>query len=446
MILRLVRILISYFLFAIIRMTHNALQHHIWWRLNGVRSELNRLRRLDGNASQTAHVLDIIWRNKLEPIFGPHLNDFILCHNRFTSLEIILQDSVSLYAVDGEKATFVQTEENVIVWKSQYGAFYTEAQYEHAQRVIVVYRESYNVILSLLNSMEKRQKKLIFIHYVPRSGGTLLLQMFECTNRCVTFCEPSIVDFFNANLLSKKSEESDWLVRCAIRMMCKPMQGMPIVDAYVFKIRPYDEQSAFHLTRIFRDDAIVRHLFIYRSVLLTARSHYKLGYGSPFVYMKQKLSEVSPSLCYVLSWYLTSYKQCFLGKWQHIKHPLMFGIRFWLSSVSQFVALRKKNFDIAGILYDDLIADKWSALAEIFHYSSLPVSYVTDAISAFDTDSQENSRWSRAALKHIEAPKFTPKLIAECNNICKILSIPLVDEDCRLEGVITGNQRLITKL
>ena len=86
-----------------------------------------------------------------------------------------------------------------------------------------------------------------------------------------------------------------------------------------------------------------------------------------------------------------------------------------------------------------MIADKRASLTEIFHNCSLPVSYVSDALSAFDSDSQKISRWSRAAVKNAEAPQFTSKLIAVCNKICVSLDIPHVDEDCKLEGVITEN-------
>ena len=138
----------------------------------------------------------------------------------------------------------------------------------------------------------------------------------------------------------------------------------------------------------------------------TARSHYKLGYGSPFVYMKQRIMEISPSLSDLLSSYLSGCKKPSFGNWQHIRHPLLYVIRFWLLSVAEFVALRNKHFDIADLLYDDLMAEKTTSLADISHYCLLPVSYVDNAMGAFETDSLENSRWSRAALKHVKPPVY----------------------------------------
>ncbi len=387
--------------------------------------------------SQAAHVLDIVWRNKIEPFYGAHVNDFLLHHNSFTSLSIILRDSVSLYAIDSEKATFVQTEEDVTVWRSKYGTFLSEAQYEHAKSVIIVYRNSFNALLSQLTSNEQRLPKVIFIHNVMRCGGTLLLRTFECTNKCVTFCEPSVIDTLNSYWLSVANEESDWLV---------PVQEMPTVDAYVIKARP-SKDSAFHFTRILGKD-VARHLFIYRKVLSSARSHYKLRYCSPYLYVKQKLVEISPTLSDAVSQFLTGYNR--LSKedtsgdvWQHIKHPLLYGIRFWMMFVSEYVALRKKNFDIAGVLYEDLVSEKRKSVEEIFHYCELPDNCIQKAIDAFKMDSQENSRWNQKAVKQIDAPHFTTDLIEECNRICDGLGLPHVDGDCRLEGVITGKKRFL---
>ena len=441
MILRVTFVLISYFLFAIIRKTHSVLQYHIWWRLNGLRKELAQARRSDSSiGNRRAHVLNIVWRFKIEPHSGAHVNDFLLRHSHFTSLEVILRNSVSLYAIDSEKATFIQTDEDIAVWKSQHGAFLTEAQYHHAKKIIIIYRDSYDAVVSVLNLKEEQPVKIVFIHNVPRSGGTLLLRTFECTNRCLTFCEPSIMDFLHLHWLSAESKESDWLVRAAIKMLCKPVQDMPNVDAYVIKARTCD---AFHLTRILGSDN-VRHVFIYRSVLASARSQYKFRYCSPFIYVRQKLMEISPSLSDNVTLFLVGYKRISTDNyiWQHIKHPLLYGIRYWMMLVAGFVTLRKNGFDIAGVLYDDLMADKKESVEEIFHYCALSKIYVNSAMNAFLIDSQENSRWSRETMKYLQAPPFTPSLITACNKISDILGICHVDENCRLEGVITGRGKL----
>ena len=445
MMLKVIYVFISYSAFSLIRILHNAIQRQIWWRLNGVKAGEERAKN-SSDASQAAHVLDIVWRNKIEPFYGAHVDDFLLHHNSFTSLSIILRDSVTLYAIDSEKATFVQTGEDVTVWRSKYGTFLSEAQYLHAKRVIIIYRDSFNTLLSQLNSIEQQQPKIIFIHNVMRCGGTLLLRTFECTNKCVTFCEPSVIDTLNSYWLSVASEESDWLVRFTMRMICKPVQEMPTVDAYVIKARP-SKDNAFHFTRILGGD-VARHLFIYRKVSSSARSHYKLRYCSPYLYVKQKLVEISPKLSDAVSQFLTGYNR--LSKedasgdvWQHIKHPLLYGIRFWMMFVSEYVTLRKKNFDIAGVLYEDFVSEKRKSVEEIFHYCELPENNIQNAMEAFKMDSQENSRWNQKAVKQIDAPHFTSDLIEECNKICDGLGLPHIDGDCRLEGVITGKKRFL---
>lgn len=135
------------FVFQIIRTTLTLLQRYVCWPLTGVTKQLAKAK-----AEHRAHVLDIVWRYKVEPFWAAELGDFLLRHQHFADLHLICRDSVTLYSIDHEKAVFVETSDDVIVWKNRHGCFLSEAQYSNAKRVVVVYRGAFDDLLSALEN------------------------------------------------------------------------------------------------------------------------------------------------------------------------------------------------------------------------------------------------------------------------------------------------------
>lgn len=87
-----------------------------------------------------------------------------------------------------------------------------------------------------------KQAKYIFIHNIVRCGGTMMVQAFEYTDKCVTFCEPSVLDTVTdgwaaaARTGSRSTlDDSDRLARYTMRFLCKPVQNMPGVNTYAVK-------------------------------------------------------------------------------------------------------------------------------------------------------------------------------------------------------------------
>ena len=426
----------KYFVFKLARAIFCFVQQQIWWPISGTNKELKTMANRNDHGEPTAQVLDIIYRYKLEPALGGDVTDFILFHRHFTTLDIIKQDNVTLYAIDQDKATFVETDEKVTPWKSQHGSFFTEAQYNHARRVIIVYKKSFDFLSSQL-SFSTRNLQLVLISNVTRCGGSLLTQVFDHTNYCVTFNEPNVIDTISAAWLTSTSPEVDKLAVYAVNFLCKPVQKPSKVLAYVIKARP-NPGTAKNFHRLFGQSC--KQMLMYRSLLDIAPSLSKLKYKTPFLRLVMTMSESSifTKTSDAISRKLTSngYVPHF-----NVKHPYSVGIRLWFTAILEYLELRKINVDIVAVRYEDLIGDKEGSVRAIFRHCEIPEEYVFSSLKAFEKDAQEMSPISRRALSHISVPPFPDSLINFCNNLCEKYNLPLVNGECRIEGTITSKLR-----
>jgi hypothetical protein len=413
--------ILGYVGFCFGRNVHSLLQMHVWWRITGTKRELEFAKTVN-----LAHVFNIVRRQTLVELMSRGVNDFILTHSSFTDLKIIQQDNVTLYDIDEHKAVFVETDKDFCVWKSDSGSFLIPTQFQNARRVIVVYRESFESLSELL-SFGSIKRKLVFISALSRSGSTLLLQIFEHTNRCISFNEPEVLTSLSKNWSSDTMprDTADKLAEYAINFLCKPTNLLQDQAEVFYAIKPggTNMKMILGLRRVFEDSA---HLYLYRSVMQTAPSNYKLGMSFTNIALFTAFPRVILFLIRKVS------KLELDGNAIRSTHPYVLFVLVWAQLLLHFKRLREQGFDIAGVLYEDLITNKRATVTTIFTYCGLPESFVDDAMQAFEKDSQEKSTLSRSALAKIRAPDFTADFIGACNDYCDAIGLPHVDEDHRV--------------
>ena len=193
---------------------------------------------------------NIEWRYNFEPAYANSIRDFLLSHHSFTSPDVVLQDNMTLYSIDMDKAIFVEAANNLRVWERECGSFYSEMQYRYATRVIVIYSET---VKRLLSKFALNVPRLILISNIERCGSTLLAQAFDCSGKCVAFCEPSVINALNANWASTKlsQQQSDRLAENAIKLLCKPVASSESILAYVIKLRASNVALCEQFYRVF---------------------------------------------------------------------------------------------------------------------------------------------------------------------------------------------------
>ena len=421
--------LIHQLFFSCVRLIYTFLQEQIYWRFTGTKQLVHRAKQSNADYERAAHVLNIEWRYNFEPAYANSIRDFLLSHHSFASPDVVLQDNVTLYSIDMEKAVFVKAANNVRVWERECGSFFSEMQYRYATRVIVIYSET---VKRLLSKFSISVPRLILISNIGRCGGTLLAQAFECTGRCVAFCEPSVIDALNANWASTKfsRQQCDRLAENAIKLLCKPVASSEPILAYVIKSRAPNVALCEHFDRVF--GSTCKQLFIYRSVLASAPSLYKLQYRSPLVKLVSLCEEIPGFRYYVITQMAAGIQIPKLN----IKGPLSLGICAWILWLCRFRKLRANNIAIIGVLFEDLTAKSEQVLTEIFKYCLIPTNTVKLAMRALQSDAQERSIFSIKALARFSAVSFTSDLINQCNKICASLDLPPIDGDCHIEGVI----------
>ena len=416
-------------IFKCIRLVHWFIQEKVWWRINGTTALIDQAKKCV-NYSRAAHVLTIRWRYNIEPSFGNSISDFVLKSDNFVSPDIVFQDNVTLYYIDMDKAVFIETEKNIHVWQRECGTFYSDMQYHHAKRVVVIYKSA---LKELLKKLEENVPRLVIIAHVGRCGSTLLGQLFECTEKCVTFCEPSVIDSLNWywSTTAMPREEVDELALTTVKLLCKPIIASGDVLAYVIKLKPLNFFINENFDRLFKERC--SHLFVYRNLLDSARSTLKIQHRLP----NFKLALLAEKIPGFFEFALRQKSPLSVIPALKFQHSLGLGIRVWFVWLQRYQELRRKNVLIAAVRYEDLISKSIYALKKIFDHCNIPTDTIQLAARAYEADAQKNSRLSMTSLAHFTVDQFPNELVKECNRICTSLDLPPVDGDCIIEGVIT---------
>ncbi|ELU15373.1 hypothetical protein CAPTEDRAFT_199451 [Capitella teleta] len=361
--------------------------------------------------------------------------NLITWHEGFVHPEYVLKDEVSLYCMTDEEAWFMEAPEGVEVWKSEYSAFHKIAQHEYAKNVIKMPLRSFYLLADKISDIKQ---KLIFLDFVPRSGSTLVGQIFEETGVCVNYSEPH---FLNMYWGAQNHQKLLKITKAAIKFYCKPRKQL--TSAFVFKCAPmgvslapvifelFPDAKLLHLTR----NAIPNAISIFRvnQVVTTARllsSFLKIPYIGRIVNRKILASMNLPL-------------DDFTGKlFDESEDPDML-IGCYLHTRVQGIYMtkhRNAEYRMPVIKYEDVLSNREANIETLFQFCGLDVNLVHKAMAAFDKDSQAGSPLSKDQLeKNTSAPNMA-NIEAIVNDVRKLgehFGLGDVSGDFRLPGTIT---------
>lgn len=367
----------------------------------------------------TVHVQKILGRHKIDLMFQPASDsNFLTMHHSFQDPEYILSKNVTLYCINKREACFVECDPSIDVFNSEISSFVRIAQFKHARNLIKV---PIHIFLEIGEKVGKFNGKLIFLTNTGRCGSTLLSQVFEETEECVSISEPDATNRLT-NIRDKiPMEEFDDLARATINLLCK--NAGPKTECFVIKLLQPNIPLVPHLARLYPD---ARHIFMYRDGIYVARSVARIIQRTPLTSLLITLAKncVCMRLGRILSRAaglpIDDYDQ-----FETIHDPLQYGTVMWAASIRRYLDYLDNGLDIAAVRYEDMVADTEFAMEQIFKFSQL--AYNQEAVErAFSRDSQRGSPISKEKLGQFDHLEITDRVRQLTDYCCEVFEVPSI--------------------
>ncbi|ELU15372.1 hypothetical protein CAPTEDRAFT_199450 [Capitella teleta] len=361
--------------------------------------------------------------------------NLITWHEGFVHPEYVLKDEVSLYCMTDEEAWFVEAPEGVEVWKNEYSAFHKIAQHEYAKNVIKMPLRSFYLLADKISDIKQ---KLIFLDFVPRSGSTLVGQIFAETGVCVHYSEP---DFFSMYWGAQNHQKLLKITKAAIKFYCKPRKQL--TSAFIFKYAPMGVSLAPVIFELFPDAKL---LHLTRNVIPNAISMFKVqqlnAIGRIFR-MFVKIPYVGRILRRKILASMNLPLDDFTSKlFDESIEPVMLTGCYVYTCIHGIYMRKHRNakYRMPVIKYEDVLSNREANIETLFQFCGLDVNLVHKAMAAFGKDSQAGSPLSKDQLeKNTSAPNMAniEAVVSDVRKLGKHFGLGDVSGDFRLPGTIT---------
>ena len=334
----------------------------------------------EGKVEDLIDVLQIDEKKKVDTFALASPGDFVTTPTAQADPSVIVTDpTISLYCLDhaARCVMFVQVPHQVDVAAAP---FMFMAQYDHAQRVLIV---PYDVLHRLAADLQLRAP-LVFIHSTGRAGSTLMSKVFEEMEAVTSLSEPDVyTQAVGMRLGGIADDEIRDLLTSATKILFNPAatHGSTL---NVVKFRSYCIHLADLLADAFPDAG---SLFLYRNLHAYIQSWARaFGIQDP---PPEQARAIAGSLATIIPLLAEELKQR-----TDLEGVEVSAIR-WLSAVHGYSDARALDVPMLAVRYEDLLADPSRMLATILAYLGLLTSHVDRGLRAFDRDSQAGSPVSR---------------------------------------------------
>ena len=181
-----------------------------------------------------------------------------------------------------------------------------------------------------------------------------------------------------------------------------------------------------------------RNLFLYRDIATASRSLYRISYPLPTIWLTYKLGRLSGSLTEKVV-----DAQGYCGRDYAVRLPddLYMGVMLNCVLMTEYRELRARGLDLMAVRFEDLVRNPEESIRRVFDFCRLPTEIVKPALRGMDVDSQRNSVISKSIIGHLAEPEMTPGAIARANALLRRHELPLIGEECLLEGTITADKQ-----
>jgi len=427
------RRLVTSTLFKVFRLFFIAIQK-IAWNLNGTASRIREIRSDKRLYDQSAQVVDIVAFKPFCLLRSYKMNNFIYTHNRFENPQYVIDnDNVSLYKIEANRVIFVEArDKDMLLWKSEYSSFLRLAQLTYGVRFIFVPLYAFH---RMSDAIGDPKATITFLINTGRCGSTLMNQVMEYTERCVSTSEPQSVDCVAMKFQREgDNEEVRRLARDATRWECRPYKSMvPPPLGYFLKIAAPSACILPILNELFPSS---RNLFMYRDILTVSKSVYRASFAMPSLYVARVLGRFSGAatshLIDEMGWPGNGFNY-------RCDNNLVIGTLVSAVTMKTYKDMRRMGFPIKAFRYEELVARPLETCRCLMEYCGLPVELAELAVRGLKVDSQRNSPLAQNLIGSIPVPQVTDEVKASLNRILAKFELPLLNEESLLEGTLMVN-------
>jgi len=177
-----------------------------------------------------------------------------------------------------------------------------------------------------------------------------------------------------------------------------------------------------------------RSLFLYRDILTTAKSMYRMSMILPYrrlTYLLGRLTSRVSRTTLELLCVADRHDLC-----MRFDNDMMHGVLLSSLITSRYLDLRRRGFDVSAVRYEDLVARPLDMCRILLDFCHLPQSLAERAVRAFDVDAQRNSALSKSVIGHLQEPPLTPETKTKLNELLKKCGTPLIGEPDVMEGTL----------
>ncbi|ELU17127.1 hypothetical protein CAPTEDRAFT_217150 [Capitella teleta] len=415
-------------IFLILRFIWNIFQT-ISWKMFGIQ-DVSKI----SNATKSKHVaqaLRILAVNKFCYSLPPSLRDSIVSHDEYINPDYVINnDHVTLFFLDPHRdvAVFGEGRPGQLLWHSDCDSHITNSLFKNSKRLIVMPMDEFHKVCARLPDPNK---PLVILGNTARCGSTLLTQIFECTNKIMSYSEPKPLN--NLAVLYKHqgmSADVIQLTRSLVRMYARPLKTMPNPEGCLLKPAGPAFLCAEPICRIYPNTPT---FYLYRNMDSTAKSLYKLSYVAPYIRLGYLLCRIHGDLVEAM---FASLQYPTKGTNRTVDNDYCCGVFIGAITANVYKMMRANGGNVHGLVYEDLIQNKESGTRAIFRASGIPMNLVNDALTAFTRDSQRNGIYSRETFARIKPLDYTMEDKLKSNKILTELGYPTI-EPYRLEGTLT---------
>lgn len=177
------------------------------------------------------------------------------------------------------------------------------------------------------------------------------------------------------------------------------------------------------------------YIFMYRDVVKVAKSMYRMTHALPSIWLGYQLGRLSG----VITEKVVDSMGLVGRDFRYRSHNHMeYGVLMFCLLTRVYLDLRRSGrTDVVGVRYEDLVDNPSGSIRRIFEHCRLPQELVEPGLRGLEVDSQRNSILSKEAIGSLPEPELTPDVIVRANEMLRKNGLPLIGEECLIEGTIT---------
>lgn len=362
----------------------------------------------------SARILSIIGKQRPHPLGLASLDDFYYHEGDAIDPRVVLtRPTLSLYCLDppNHRAIFVETAPEVDLSAA---AFYYQAQYDAAQRLVSV---PYETLHALARAVPLDPRRLILIYSVGRCGSTLVSRVLNQAEGVVSVSEPDVYTQLLTLRAADGSQDPEVsaLVRSCTQILCASSARGRGASASALKFRSFVIGLADLLSHHFPEAKVV---FLYRQAVSWARSMVRA-----FRLFDPEVEALLPPLQPLVSPFMPVVAAQEVAP----PSPLAWLSYLWVSVMERCLDLQRQGVPMFVARYEDLQAAPLEVLEALLAYCGVRARDAGAIDRVLVEDSQAGTSLSR---DHAQASTraFGVEHVAELHRLIHTYS-PLLTPD-----------------